>query len=91
MSASTREPLPFLPDWDGRDVFVSFEGVESAFYLYVNGQRVGYGEDSYTTDEFNITSYLKRVKILSLWKFTAGPPGSYLENQDFIRMSGIFP
>lgn len=61
-------------DWDGRDVFVSFEGVESAFYLYVNGQRVGYGEDSYTTDEFNITSYLKKAKIPSQWKFIAGLP-----------------
>lgn len=77
-------------DWDGRDVFVSFEGVESAFYLYVNGQRVGYGEDSYTTDEFNITSYLKKGENTIAVEVYRWSTGSYLENQDFIRMSGIF-
>lgn len=77
-------------DWDGRDVFVSFEGVESAFYLYVNGRRVGYGEDSYTTDEFNITSYLKTGENTIAVEVYRWSTGSYLENQDFIRMSGIF-
>lgn len=77
-------------DWDGRDVFVSFEGVESAFYLYVNGHRVGYGEDSYTTDEFNITSYLQKGENTIAVEVYRWSTGSYLENQDFIRMSGIF-
>ena len=77
-------------DWDGRDVFVSFEGVESAFYLYVNGHRVGYGEDSYTTDEFNITSYLQKGANTIAVEVYRWSTGSYLENQDFIRMSGIF-
>lgn len=77
-------------DWDGRNVFVSFEGVESAFYLYVNGHRVGYGEDSYTTDEFNITSYLQKGENTIAVEVYRWSTGSYLENQDFIRMSGIF-
>lgn len=77
-------------DWDGRDVFVSFEGVESAFYLYVNGQRVGYAEDSYTTDEFNITSYLVEGENTIAAEVYRWSTGSYLENQDFIRYSGIF-
>ena len=79
-------------EWDGRQVFVSFEGVESAFYLYVNGQKVGYGEDSYTHDDYNITSYLnptgeENTISVQVYRWSTG---SYLENQDFIRLSGIF-
>ncbi len=77
-------------NWDGREVFVSFEGVESAFYLYVNGQRVGYAEDSYTTDEFNITSYLHEGENTMAVEVYRWSTGSFLENQDFIRYSGIF-
>ena len=77
-------------EWDGRDVFVHFEGVESAFYLYVNGQQVGYAEDSYTSDEFNITSYLKAGENTIAVEVYRWSTGSYLENQDFIRYSGIF-
>ena len=76
--------------WDGREVFLSFEGVESAFYLYVNGQQVGYAEDSYTTDEFNITDYLKEGENTVAVEVYRWSTGSYLENQDFIRYSGIF-
>ena len=77
-------------DWDGRDVFVSFQGVESAFYLYINGQKVGYAEDSYTVDEFNITPYLKEGENTIAVEVYRWSTGSYLENQDFIRLSGIF-
>lgn len=77
-------------DWDGREVFVSFEGVESAFYLYVNGHQVGYAEDSYTTDEFNITDYLQEGENTIAVEVYRWSTGSYLENQDFIRYSGIF-
>ena len=78
--------------WEGRQVFVSFEGVESAFYLYINGRKVGYGEDAYTHDDFNITSYLNEVGeentiSVQVYRWSTG---SYLENQDFIRLSGIF-
>lgn len=77
-------------EWDGRAVFVSFQGVESAFYLYVNGQRVGYAEDSYTADDFNITPYLKEGENTIALEVYRWSTGSYLENQDFIRLSGIF-
>ncbi|MBS5399931.1 MAG: NPCBM/NEW2 domain-containing protein [Lachnospiraceae bacterium] len=77
-------------DWDGRQVFVSFQGVESAFYLYINGQRVGYAEDSYTVDEFNITDYLQPGENTIAAEVYRWSTGSYLENQDFIRLSGIF-
>ena len=76
--------------WDGREVFLSFEGVESAFYLYINGQRVGYAEDSYTSDEFNITDYLKEGENTLAVEVYRWSTGSFLENQDFIRYSGIF-
>ncbi|MCD7802905.1 MAG: NPCBM/NEW2 domain-containing protein [Clostridiales bacterium] len=80
-----------LPDsWDGRQVFVSFQGVQSAFYLYINGQMVGYGEDSYTADEFNITSYLQEGENTIAVEVYRWSTGSYLENQDYIDLSGIF-
>ncbi|WP_052446622.1 glycoside hydrolase family 2 TIM barrel-domain containing protein [Candidatus Soleaferrea massiliensis] len=78
-------------DWDGRETFISFQGVESAYYVYVNGRQVGYSEDSYTAHEFNITDYLKKGEkntlAVQVYRWSTG---SYLENQDFIRLSGIF-
>jgi len=80
-----------VPDtWNGRRVFVSFQGVESAFYLWVNGQKVGYAEDSYTPSEFDITKYLRKGTNTMAVQVYRWSTGSYLENQDFIRISGIF-
>ena len=80
-----------LPEsWDGRQVFASFQGVESAFYLWVNGQKVGYAEDSYTASEFDITKYLQKGQNVMAVQVYRWSTGSYLENQDFIRLSGIF-
>ncbi|MBA4494519.1 glycoside hydrolase family 2 TIM barrel-domain containing protein [Paenactinomyces guangxiensis] len=76
--------------WKGEEIFISFQGVESAFYVWVNGQKVGYSEDSYTSKEFNITKYLKPgVNTLAVEVYRWSD-GSWLEDQDFIRMSGIF-
>lgn len=75
---------------EGRNIFVSFKGVESAFYVYINGQRVGYSEDSYSTRDFNITPYLKKGKNTIAVEVYRWSTGSYFENQDFIRLSGIF-
>lgn len=79
-------------DWDGKEVFVSFQGVESAFYLWVNGQKVGYAEDSYTASEFDLTPYLnpageENMIAVQVYRWS---DGSYLEDQDMIRLSGIF-
>ncbi len=80
-----------LPEgWDGRNVFIVFNGVESAFTLYVNGQEVGYSQDSRTPAEFNITPFLKEGENLLAVEVHRYSDGSYLEDQDFWRLSGIF-
>ena len=81
-----------LPEgWNGREVFISFQSVESAYYLYVNGQKVGYSTDSFTAHDFNITPYLNKsgenTIALKVFRWSIG---SWLENQDFIRQSGIY-
>ena len=75
--------------WDGRNTFIVFNGVESAFTLYVNGQEVGYSQDSRTPAEFNITKYLKAGENLLAVEVHRWCDGSYLEDQDFWRLSGI--
>ena len=68
----------------------SFNGVEAGFYIWVNGKKVGYSEDSYLPAEFNLTPYLKagkNVLAVEVYRFT---DGSFLECQDFWRFSGIF-
>lgn len=89
---SYRRDFTTPEDWDQKEIFVSFQGVESAFYLWVNGEYVGYSEDSYTASEFNISKYLKapgqtNTMALQVYRWS---DGSYLEDQDFIRLSGIF-
>ncbi|MDR0498487.1 MAG: hypothetical protein LBH03_01980, partial [Holophagales bacterium] len=80
-----------LPDfWEERRVFISFQGVESAFYLWINGHKVGYAEDSYTPSEFDITKYLRKGENTIAVQVYRWSLGSYLENQDMIRLSGIF-
>ena len=77
-------------DWAGRQTFLLFDGVDSAFYLWVNGQMVGYSEDSRLPAEFNVTEYLQageNVVALQIYRWSSG---SYLEDQDFWRLSGIF-
>ena len=57
------------PDsFDGRQTFITFEGVESAYYVYVNGHEVGYSEDSYTAHDFNITPHSIRMEPPTLWR-----------------------
>lgn len=87
---SYRHTFTIPEDWDGREVFISFQGVESAFYLWVNGQEVGYSEDSFTPAEFNITEYLEQGENTIAVEVYRWSDGSWLEDQDFIRLSGIF-
>ncbi|MEJ2108762.1 MAG: glycoside hydrolase family 2 TIM barrel-domain containing protein [Acidobacteriota bacterium] len=77
-------------DWDGRQVFLHFDGVDSAFYLWVNGRKVGYNEDSRTDAEFDITSYLEKGKNLIAVEVYRYSDGSFIENQDMFHLSGIF-
>lgn len=79
-----------VPDeWEGREVFIHFAGVKSAFYLYVNGQFTGYSEDSKTPAEWNITKFLKKGENSLSLEVYRWSDGSYLECQDMWRISGI--
>jgi beta-galactosidase len=87
---SYRREFDVPADWNGRRVLITFEGVNSFFYLWINGEKVGMGKDSRTPVEFDITKYLKPGKnILAVENFR-WCDGSYLEDQDMWRMSGIF-
>ena len=77
-------------DWKSRETFITFDGVDSAFYLWVNGRKVGYSQGSRTPAEFNVTDYLKdgeNTLAVEVYRYS---DGSYLECQDFWRLSGIF-
>lgn len=71
-------------------VVLVFEGVESAFYLYVNGVRCGYGEGTFRRSEFDITEYLTEGENNLSVEVYRWCTGSWLEDQDFFRLSGIF-
>ncbi|MDI6698787.1 MAG: glycoside hydrolase family 2 TIM barrel-domain containing protein [Candidatus Saccharicenans sp.] len=76
-------------NWKDKEVFIHFGAVKSAFYLWVNGQKVGYSQDSKTPAEFRITPYLKSGDNLLALEVYRWSDGSYLECQDFWRISGI--
>jgi hypothetical protein len=76
--------------WKSQPVFIHFEGVQSAFYLFVNGKEVGYSEGSMTPTEFDISKYLKAGKNNLSVKVIRWSDGSYLKSQDYWRMSGIY-
>ena len=79
-----------IPDaWQKGQTFLRFEGVMSAFYVWINGQRVGYSQGSMEPSEFNITNYIKKGEnqiAIEVYKYS---DGSYLEDQDFWRFGGI--
>ena len=76
--------------WKGREVFVRFDGVYSGFYLWINGEKVGYSEDSRLPAEFNITKYLKSGENTIAVEAYRWTDGSYVEDQDTWRFSGIY-
>jgi beta-galactosidase len=73
-----------------RQILLHFDGVDSAFYVWVNGQEVGYSEDSRTPAVFDITKYLKEGDNQLSVQVYRWSDGSYLEDQDFWRLSGIY-
>lgn len=87
---SYRRHFELPKDWDGKAVYLHFAGVESAFYVWVNGEKVGYSEDSRTPAEFNVTKLLHGGDNQVAVEVYRWSNGSYLEDQDFWRMSGIF-
>lgn len=84
-----RREITIPQEWDQREIFLSIDGAKSGVYLYINGREVGYSEDSKTTAEFRITSYVKPGKNSVAIKVFRWSTGSYLEAQDFWRISGI--
>ena len=78
------------PSWKGRQILLHFDGVDSAFYAWVNGHKLGYSEDSRTPAEFDITPHLKPGSNLLAVEVYRFGDGAYLEDQDMWRMSGIF-
>lgn len=76
-------------DWKNKEIFLHFGAVSSAFYVWVNEKLVGYSEDSKMPAEFNITSFLKGGKNSLAVEVYRWSDGSYLEDQDFWRLSGI--
>ncbi|MGW0141861.1 glycoside hydrolase family 2 TIM barrel-domain containing protein [Streptomyces calvus] len=76
--------------WAGRRTFLHFEGVKSAHYVWINGELVGYDEDSYTPSEYDITDHLRPGTNQIAVEVYRYADGDWLEDQDMIRLSGIF-
>ncbi|MET9498779.1 glycoside hydrolase family 2 TIM barrel-domain containing protein [Streptomyces sp. NPDC006552] len=77
-------------EWTGRRTFLHFEGVKAAHYVWVNGQLAGYHEDSYTPAEYDITPHLKSGTNQIAVEVYRYADGDWLQDQDMIRLSGIF-
>jgi len=88
--SSYRHTFTVPKDWDGKKIFIAFDGVNSFFYLWINGQKIGFSKDSRTLAEFDITPFVKPGENKIAVEVFRWCDGSYLEDQDFWRMSGIF-
>lgn len=86
---SYRKTFDLPLSWNGSDVIIHFGAVHSAFYLWVNGQKVGYSQGSKLPAEFDITSFVKEGENLVAIEVYRWSDGSYLEDQDMWRLSGI--
>ncbi|HYX05566.1 MAG TPA: glycoside hydrolase family 2 TIM barrel-domain containing protein, partial [Bacteroidales bacterium] len=76
--------------WGNKKCILHFDGVESAYYVWINGSYVGYSEDSYAPGEYDISKFLKEGSNTIAVQVFRWSDGSWLEDQDFIRLSGIF-
>ena len=84
----TRFTVP--ENWGGRRIYLRFAGVDSAFHLWLNGESVGYSQDSRLPAEFDVTPHLRPGENVLAVRVTRWSDGSYLEDQDFWRLSGIY-
>ena len=87
---SYRRDFTVPQTWSDREVFLSFQGIGSAFYVWINGRYIGYGEDSFTPKEYDVTKYLRQGTNSVSVEVYRWSDGSWLEDQDMIRLSGIF-
>ena len=80
-----------IPDyWKNKQVFLNFGGVQSAMYVWVNGKKIGYSENSMSPAEFDITNFIRKGENKLAVEVYRWCDGSYLEDQDMWRLSGIF-
>ena len=86
---SYRREIEVPSDWNGKQVIFNVGSATSAFYLWINGKYVGYSEDSKLAAEFDVTKYLKKGKNLIAMQVFRWCDGTYLEDQDFLRFTGI--
>ncbi|ANH80610.1 glycoside hydrolase [Niabella ginsenosidivorans] len=87
---SYRRDFEVPQSWIGRRIFVTFDGVDAGFFLWINGKKIGYSVNSRNAAEFDITDYVrpgKNIIAVEVYRFTSG---SYLEDQDMWKLSGIF-
>ncbi len=87
---SYRRDFEVPGEWDGRRIFVTFDGVDAGFFVWINGKKVGYSVNSRNAADFDITNYVhpgRNIIAVEVYRFTVG---SYLEDQDMWRLSGIF-
>ncbi|WP_105618726.1 glycoside hydrolase family 2 TIM barrel-domain containing protein [Vallitalea okinawensis] len=85
-----RKSFIISEEFDNRQVYIHFAGVESAFYLWVNGKKVGYSQNSFCPAEFNLTDYVIKGENTIIIQVLKWSDGSYLECQDMWRLNGIF-
>lgn len=84
-----RKEIELPADWKGRQIMAHFGSVTSNMYLWVNGKFVGYSEDSKLEAEFDLTKYLRPGKNIIAFQVFRWCDGTYLEDQDFFRYSGV--
>jgi beta-galactosidase len=87
---SYRRDFNLPANWSGKRIFLTFEGVDAGFFLWINGHKVGYSVNSRNVAEFDVTDYVrsgKNMVAVEVYQYTSG---SYLEDQDMWRLSGIF-
>lgn len=84
-----RHEFTISNDWEGRRVFLHFDGGTNSMYVWINGQRVGYTENAKSPAEFDITDYVRKGKNLLACEVHKYSDGSYLEDQDMWRLGGI--
>jgi len=87
---SYRREFTIPKNWNDRQTFIHFDGVDSAFYIWVNGQKVGYSQGTRTPAEFDLSPFLKEGQNSIAVQVFRWCDGSYLEDQDGWRMAGIF-
>ncbi len=87
---SFRRDFTVPQNWDGRQIFLSFDGVDSFFYLWINGQYVGFSKNSRNAARFDITKYLQKGNNTLAVEVYRSSDASFLEAQDMFRLPGIF-